>query len=441
MNINFYGPSGTFKHISFADIVRNRYEKDFFKNKIIFVGLTTSGLEERMIIPFTEHRNTISGVEIHANILNNMLDGSSIRIIDEKILWLLYILLSFGLYFLFINFEEKWSAIFLLLTCCIISLVIYLLFIYFYFWIQPPVMFMSSSFVFIVTYFAKLDEVARKLDSKYLSINERLGKGNATDKQKITPAGFISFLSPKSINIKINRLLEVENQYESKLEDTVKQRTEELSNALLMINSMSNEMITRLTKAAESKEAGTGEHIMRIGMYAKKIAQHLNMPEDFVELITFASPMHDLGKIGIPDNILLKNGILTSEEFNRMKLHTIIGEKILSGSSHHKIRMAASIALNHHERWDGTGYPKGIKGNEIPIEARIVMICDVYDAMRSIRPYKPAFDHKTTLRIITEGDKRIMPYHFDPEVFRAFLELAPIFEYIYETYKDSLSDI
>lgn len=168
------------------------------------------------------------------------------------------------------------------------------------------ILFISLCFVFITSYFLKLGEAVRKLDTKYISINEKLGNSLDTTKDKIIPSGIISFLSPKSINIKVNRLIDFENKYEEHLENMVKQHTEDLSKALLMINEMSNEMILRLTKAAESRETGTGEHILRIGMYARELARRLRMSEEFVELITFASPMHDIGKIGIPDDILLK---------------------------------------------------------------------------------------------------------------------------------------
>jgi putative two-component system response regulator len=204
-----------------------------------------------------------------------------------------------------------------------------------------------------------------------------------------------------------------------------------------MINTMSNEMIFRLTKAAESKEFGTGEHIVRIGLYASEIAELLGMNKEFIELITFASPMHDLGKIGIPDNILLKPGELTFDELNIMKRHTLIGENILSKSSFPKIQLSASIALNHHERWDGTGYPRGLKGKEIPVEARIVMVCDIYDAMRSARSYKPAFDHHKAAEIIIGGDERTRPEHFDPDVLQAFIQLSPKFELIYSLHQTS----
>jgi len=199
---------------------------------------------------------------------------------------------------------------------------------------------------------------------------------------------------------------------------------------------MNNEMIIRLTAAAESKDEYTGKHISRIGLYACKVAGELAMPSDFIEKITLASAMHDIGKIGIPDQILMKPGELSYEEFEVIKNHTTIGARILSGSVHPMIQMSSTIALYHHERWDGTGYPKKLKGGEIPVEARIIMICDIYDALRSKRPYKQPFDHKQAFTIITEGDVKTKPDHFDPDVLRTFIQISPVFEEIFYKYHD-----
>jgi putative two-component system response regulator len=170
--------------------------------------------------------------------------------------------------------------------------------------------------------------------------------------------------------------------------------------------------------------------------YSATLAKAMDCDKEFVDTISLTSLMHDIGKIGIPDSILLKPSILDSGDFEIIKTHTTIGAKMLSDSSHELIQSAAVVALNHHERWNGTGYPRGLKGNQIPLEGRVVHICDQYDALRSQRPYKPPFDHEKSFDIITKGDGRIMPEHFDPDVMKAFLKVALEFDKIYTTQGD-----
>jgi HD-GYP domain-containing protein (c-di-GMP phosphodiesterase class II)/CHASE2 domain-containing sensor protein len=436
MKINYYGKPGIFQQVSVLDVINGRYPPAFFNGKIVLVGLTAPGIVDMVSTPFSQHRNQMSGVEVHAAILNNLLDGNAIQDVPEWIRWLSALLLSVLSFFLFIRFSEKNAALMWMLSLMAITISVYLLFSFFQLWMGPALFYSSCSFAYLLSYLFRLDEAARKLDTKYQTVTNLLG-GTAESPPLLTyDRGVIGLLSAGGINTKIQRLIWVEHQYERKLEDTIAEKTQALSQALAMINNMSNEMIIRLTAAAESKDEYTGKHISRIGLYACKVAEELAMPSDFIEKITLASAMHDIGKIGIPDQILMKPGELSHEEFEVIKNHTTIGARILSGSVHPMIQMSSTIALYHHERWDGTGYPRRLKGDVIPAEARIIMICDIYDALRSKRPYKLALDHKQAFRIITEGDVKTMPDHYDPDVLRAFIQISPIFEEIFSKYRD-----
>ena len=194
--------------------------------------------------------------------------------------------------------------------------------------------------------------------------------------------------------------------------------------------------VNRLTLAAEYKDQDTAAHIRRISLYSRHLAELVGLDYEQVELIFYASPMHDIGKIGIPDHVLLKPGSLTDGEFDVMKAHPEIGAGILSGGTSPVLACAERIALHHHERWDGSGYPAGLAGEAISLEGRIVQLVDLYDALRSARCYKPPFDHETALRIMTEGDGRTDPAHLDPELLALFREHHADFARIYEENRD-----
>ncbi len=235
------------------------------------------------------------------------------------------------------------------------------------------------------------------------------------------------------------RLIMENRDYQSNLEEKVRLRTEEISKYLHALDAANREIKTayvetvyRLTVTAEYRDEETGAHIKRIGYYAGLLADKLGFPAEEAELLSRVASMHDIGKVGIPDDILRKKDTLSPGEFEIMKTHTTIGASMLKGSSSKYLRMAEKIALTHHENWDGTGYPAGLKGKDIPVEGRIIRLADVYDALRSKRPYKPAIDHQSVCRIITAGDEKSFPGQFDPAVLELFNKIAMDFALVFE---------
>lgn len=177
----------------------------------------------------------------------------------------------------------------------------------------------------------------------------------------------------------------------------------EVRKATATIHQREEETVTRLARAAEFRDPETGAHIQRMAHYSALIARQLEQSEEFCTKILLAAPMHDVGKLGIPDHILMKPGKLTVEEFDQMKRHPLIGYDILKDSSSPVIRQAATIALTHHEKFDGSGYPHGKRGEDIPLEGRIVAVADVFDALTSSRPYKPAWPLEAAEKFLKDG--------------------------------------
>lgn len=194
--------------------------------------------------------------------------------------------------------------------------------------------------------------------------------------------------------------------------------------------------LMRLVHGAAFRDQETGAHIRRIGLYSGLLARELGLTLEAADRIGKAAPMHDVGKLGVPDRILHKPGLLTPEEWVAMKRHCEIGGHLLTGSPSKLIQTAEIIALHHHERYDGSGYPKGLAGDAIPLEARIVAVVDVYDALRSPRAYKPAYSHHDALDVILRGDGRTLPDHFDRHILETFRRVEQQFALIYERHHD-----
>lgn len=244
------------------------------------------------------------------------------------------------------------------------------------------------------------DEVALRYEALEAGANDFL----------IKPVDKIEFLARTKNMLALRR-------HQRFLENRASWLNAEIQKATIEIRARERETILRLCKAADSRDPETGAHIVRMANYSRLIANKLNLPEAFQEMILEAAPMHDIGKVGIPDHILLKPGKLTVDEFSIMKTHASLGYQILADSASETLQMGAEIALSHHEKFDGSGYPNGLIGTAIPLSARIVAVADVFDALTSERPYKHAWEIERAVIFLKEGSGQ----HFDPACVDAFL--------------------
>jgi putative two-component system response regulator len=283
-------------------------------------------------------------------------------------------------------------------------------------------------------------DVARQLkknnETKNIPVMIISAHDELPDRVRAVEAGAEDFLSKPVeqviLKAKVRSLLKVKeyndnvHNYQKKLEKEVEKKTASLQQALEDLQSASDKLrlysmdtILRLSQAAEYKDAETGGHIQRIGFYIQAIGKAMSLSDQEIDTFRYASPMHDVGKIGIPDHILMKPGPLSDSEWEIMKQHATIGGKILSGSDSSILKTAEDIAMTHHEKWNGCGYPFKLKGQDIPIAGRITAIADVFDALTSKRPYKKAFSVEKAFDIMAEERGK----SFDPELLDVFFSI------------------
>lgn len=276
-------------------------------------------------------------------------------------------------------------------------------------------------------------EVCRQLKSNPLTSNIPVifitAKNQIEDERIGLELGAVDYItkpfSPSIVEARVHTQLALHDQNLA-LESQVKIRTKQLLETRLQI-------VRMLGRAAEIKDNETGLHVIRMSHYARLIAEKLSFGKAWADLIFNAAPLHDIGKIGIPDHILLKKGSLTDEEWEIMRKHPEYGVEIIGDNDSELLVTAKEIALSHHEKWDGSGYPKKLKGEDIPISGRIIMIADVFDALTTERPYKKAWTSEDAIKLINDNSGS----HFDPNLIAIFNEILPEIHAIKEKYDES----
>ena len=366
--IDFRGPPGTVPTVSFSDLLRGRAQEDLLRDRIVVVGATAPTLQDVHPTP-TSGQQVMSGPEVQASAIWTALHGLPLRSAPDWAGWLAILVAGLAPALATIRGRAVRAA----LVAPLLALL----------WLIGVQAAFESGLILPVSYplvALLLGTVSASTTAFVLEREERRRTA----------------------------------LYNQRLEEDVSARTEELRETQL-------EIVLRLGRAVESRDADTGVHVDRMSTLSHRLAIAIGMPAAEAELVRHAAVLHDVGKLGIPDEILRKSGRLDDAERAVMQTHAAIGAEILAGSRSALVQLAAVIARSHHERWDGTGYPDGLRADAIPLEARICALCDVFDALLSERTYKQAWPLDRALREIAAQRGR----HFDPALVDAFLALVP----------------
>jgi CHASE2 domain-containing sensor protein len=365
--IDYRGPAGTIRTISFADVVRGHFAPGTFRDRIAVVGASAPTLRDVHATP-VGGGDLMSGAEVQANAIWTAIHGFPLRSAPPFVAYLLIALMALVAPLLGLRFAAPVAALGAVLAAGL-------------FVVAAQVAFDAGSIVPVVPALVALI---------------------------VGTVGAIAW--SQLAESRARRAVTRDNEV---LEARVRERTRELEETQV-------EVLQRLGIAIEWRDAETGLHIERIGHFCERLALEVGMPPAEAELLRHASALHDVGKVGIPDEILTKPGPLDADEWITMKTHTSIGGDILSGSSSALVQLSQTIALTHHEHWDGGGYPLGLRGEQIPLAGRICAVCDVFDALLSARPYKEAWPFERAIAEI----EQMAGTHLDPALVRAFLPVA-----------------
>jgi CHASE2 domain-containing sensor protein len=366
--IDYRGPPGTVPTVSFSDLLEGKVNPKLLRDSVVVIGVSDPTLQDVHPTPVT-NGELMSGAEVQANAIWTAIHGLPLRSAPALVGVLAIVLLGGAAPLLLLRL-----GVFRGLLLCAVAGVLYA--------VACQLAFDQGTLM-LFTY---------PLAALVLGAVGGVGLSYASERDAREAAG----------------------RYSAELEQAVQARTRELRDT-------QREIVQRLGQAAEWRDVETAMHIDRMSHLSKRLGLAAGMSEPEAEMLLYASAMHDVGKIGIPDRVLLKPGPLDPDEWEIMKTHTTIGADILSGSTSPLLQMAEQIALTHHEKWDGSGYPNGLVGEEIPLVGRICAVCDVFDALTSKRPYKDAWSVEEAVEEVRTQSGQ----HFDPALVKLFLELAP----------------